>query len=311
MALLIVGERMTAFADAIARMRPGLDIRQWPEAGDLADIRYALAWAAEPGALSKLPNLELIISVGAGVDHLLSDPDLPDLPIVRFVDPDLTGRMSQYIVLQVMSHHRRMTELREAQSRRLWLDLVEANAADLRVGFMGFGELGQAAAEMLAPFGYQLFGWSRTAKAVPGVSCFAGEGEFDKFLGQCDILVSLLPLTPATKGIINSSLIDRLAHDGKLPGPVIINAGRGGSQVESDILAALGDGRLYAASFDVFEVEPLPQSSPLWLHPRVIVTPHNAAVSSPEAIAHYALSQMDAHASGAPLANLVDRERGY
>lgn len=311
MALLIVGKQIKAFADEIARMRPQLDIRFWPDAGNLADIDYALAWAPEPGLLNRLPQLQLIISVGAGVDHLLCDADLPDVPIVRFVDPDLTARMSEYIVLQVLSHHRRMSELREAQQRRLWLELIEPAAADLRVGIMGLGKLGQAAAAALRPFGYQLRGWSRSAKTISGMSCFAGAAEFETFLGQSDILLSLLPLTPATRGIINSALIGKLARDGKLPGPVIINAGRGGLQVEADIMAALRNGRLYAASLDVFESEPLPRSSPLWSHPRVFVTPHNAAVSSATAVARYALSQMDAHGAGRLLVNLVDRQRGY
>lgn len=311
MSLLIIGDRMKGFADEISRQRPAYPLRLWPDVGAPEDVHYVLAWQPEPGALAKLPNLKLILSVGAGVDHLLRDKLLPDVPIVRFVDPDLTTRMSEYIVLQVLTHHRRMTEFREAQARGIWNDLLEPAAADLRVGIMGLGELGRAALAALMPFGYQLSGWSRTAKTIDGVTTFAGSDGFDDFLHQADIVICLLPLTPETNGIINGALIDKLPKDGKLPGPVIINAGRGRLQVEADMIAALKDGRLYAASLDVFENEPLPQASPFWSHPRVVVTPHIAAVSSPGAVATYALNQIDAFEKGEPLANLVDRQRGY
>ena len=215
--------------------------------------------------------MRLIVSVGAGVDSLLDDATLPDLPLVRFVDPDLTGRMAEYIALNVLTHHRRMTEYRELQARREWKYLPEAPARDVRVGIMGLGVLGAAAARALAPFGYQLSGWSRTPKALDGVACFAGLDALDPFLAETDILAVLLPLTPATRGILNRALFAKLSLRGRnplLPGPVLINAGRGGLQRDADILAALEAGELYAASLDVFEQEPLPADSALWAHPR-------------------------------------------
>ncbi len=315
MALLIAcSSRGNEFAAVARSLDPDLDVRVAPDVGDPAEVHNVLAWWPQPGLLKTLPNLRLIVSVGAGVDHLFSDPDLPDVPIVRFVDPDLTGRMVEYIALHVLYHHRRMSEFRELQARKVWKYLPEPAAHEVRVGLMGLGVLGAAAASALKGFGYRVRGWSRTAKSLDGVAGFAGPGELDAFLAETDILAVLLPLTPQTRGTIDRRLIAKLSRrgrDDRLPGPVLINAGRGGLQVDADILAALEAGELYAASLDVFEAEPLPHSSPLWSHPRVVVTPHNAAESAPTAIVRYTLRQIAAHRKGERIDHVVDPKRGY
>jgi glyoxylate/hydroxypyruvate reductase A len=315
MALLIASNsRAEEFAAMARRLDPGLDVRIAPALGRMEEIDTALAWWPQPGLLKTLPNLRLIVSVGAGVDHLFADPDLPDVPIVRFVDPDLTGRMVEYVALHVLYHHRRMCEFRELQARKVWKYLAEPAAHEVRVGIMGLGVLGAACARALGVFGYQVRGWSRERKALSGITCFAGNPELDAFLANTDILAVLLPLTADTRGLINRSLLARLSRGGRhkdLPGPVLINAGRCGLQVDADILAALEADELYAASLDVFETEPLPHSSPLWSHPRVLITPHNAAESAPAAIVRYTLRQMAAMSRGEPLENIVDRRRGY
>ena len=315
MALLIIGsQRSQEFAAAAREAGPDLDIRVWPETGPVEDIRYALAWGPPKGALKGFPNLQLIISVGAGVDHLMRDPDLPDVPIVRYVDPDLTGRMVGYIGLHALLHQRRMCEFIELKQQRIWQYRPEPAAHEVRVGLMGLGVMGQAAAKALKAFGFQLRGWSRSQRNVEGVECFAGAAGLDAFLAGTDILASTLPLTPETKGILNRDLIRKLSQHGRhsrLPGPVLDNAGRGGLQVEADILAALEAGELYAASLDVFEKEPLPETSPLWSHPRVVITPHNAAESTSQSITRYMLRQIARHQAGEALENLVDRARGY
>ena len=315
MALLVAcSSRADQFADFLRRLDAKLDVRVAPDLGRIQDIRYALAWQPPPGLLATLPNLELIVSVGAGIDALLEDPTLPDVPMVRFVDPDLTGRMAEYVALHVLYHHRRMTEFRELQVRKVWKYLPEPAARELRVGLMGLGVLGSAAAAALRVFGYQLRGWSRERKSIDGVTCYAGRDELDVFLADTDIVAVLLPLTPDTRGILNRTLISKLSQQGRdeqLPGPVLINAGRGGLQVDADILAALDAGELYAATLDVFQAEPLPHSSPLWSHPRVVITPHNAAESAPLAISRYTLKQIRAQQAGEPLENIVDRRRGY
>ncbi len=315
MALLIASSsRAEQFAAEIRALDPDLDLRIAPDVGRTQEIDTVLVWQPPPGLLRALPKLELIVSVGAGVDALLQDATLPDVPLVRFVDPDLTGRMAAYIALNVLYHHRRMTELRELQAGKVWRYLPEPAASEVRVGLMGLGVLGTAAARALAALGYRLRGWSRTPKAVDGVASFSGSDGLAAFLAETDILAVLLPLTPETRGLLSRGLFAGLSRRGRsalLPGPVLINAGRGGVQVDADILAALDAGELYAASLDVFETEPLPQSSPLWSHPRVVVTPHIAAESSPAAIARYALAQRRACRLGEALPNLVDRARGY
>jgi glyoxylate/hydroxypyruvate reductase A len=256
----------------------------------------------------------LIVSVGAGVDALLEDGTLPDVPLVRFVDPDLTGRMAEYIALSALTHQRRMTEYRELQARREWRYLPEPAAHEVRVGIMGLGVLGTAAANALQVFGYQVRGWSRSPKRLEGVACYCGADALEPFLADTDILAVLLPLTPATRGILNRDLFRKLSVRGRselLPGPVLINAGRGGLQIDEHIAAALEAGELYAASLDVFQTEPLAADSPLWSHPRVLITPHNAAESAPAAIVRYALRQRHARSKGALLENVVDRTRGY
>lgn len=315
MALLIAatarGQQFAAYAKEVA---PDLDVRVAPDIGNPADIDTALVWLPPQGLLASLPNLKLIVSVGAGVDAILADPSLPPVPLTRFVDPDLTGRMAEYITLQVLYHQRRMTEYRLLQTQRTWKYIPEPAAHEVRVGIMGLGVLGSASAKALQALGYQVRAWSRATKTQEGVRSFAGEAELDAFLEGTDILAAILPLTPDTRGILNRDLFRKLSRTGRtplLPGPILINAGRGGLQIDADILAALEAGELYAASLDVFQTEPLPADSAFWGHPRVVVTPHNAAESAPSAIARYAVRQMRLLHEGKPLENVVDRTRGY
>jgi glyoxylate/hydroxypyruvate reductase A len=241
----------------------------------------------------------------------MGDPSLPDVPIVRIVDPDLTMRMTEYVVLHVLLHHRRFKLYDAHQKQRIWREEADPSAKQVRVGIMGLGVLGRAAAAALGPLGFQLKGWSRTPKSLPGVTTFAGETGLNPFLAETDILVCLLPLTPETRGFLNLAMFRELARDGVLGGPALINAGRGGLQIESDILRALYDGILTGASLDVFENEPLPAKSPLWSHPKIFVTPHNAAQSNPQALTKYVLGQIERFERGLPLENVIDRSRGY
>jgi glyoxylate/hydroxypyruvate reductase A len=309
--LAISGWEPDAWLERFRALGGGREIRLIPDIGDPATVNYVCAWKPPHGLLATLPKLRVIFSLGAGVDHLLSDPSLPDVPIVRIADPDLTMRMTEYVVLHVLLHHRRFKLYDASQHARRWRDEGDPAASDVRVGVMGLGVLGQAAAAALAPLGFQLAGWSRTPKQVGGVETFAGEAGLTPFLARTDILVSLLPLTEQTNGFLNYSLFQRLAREGVLGGPSLINAGRGGSQVEADILRALDDGTLTGASLDVFEREPLPADSPLWTHPKIFITPHNAAQSDPKALTKYVLGQIERFERGLPLENVVDRQRGY
>ncbi|MEZ5857189.1 MAG: glyoxylate/hydroxypyruvate reductase A [Hyphomicrobiaceae bacterium] len=281
------------------------------KAPSVEGYRYAAVWKPTPGFLARCQGLEVIFNLGAGVDALLKDPSLPNVPLVRVVNQDLTARMTEYVVLHCLMHHRRQRMLDDAQRDATWAAKDQWPASAIRVGVLGFGELGQDAAEVLARIGFDVAGWSRSRKQVAGVQSFAGESELPAFLARTDILVVLLPLTPGTQGILNRKLFQALARDGKLGGPVLINAGRGGLQVEADILSCLDDGTLSAATLDVFHEEPLPASSPFWRHPKVTVTPHNAADSDPDAISDDIAAQIRSYEAGAPLQNVVDRNRGY
>lgn len=289
-----------------------LDLRLWPNVGRPEDIDYALVWKPQPGELKKLPNLKAIFSLGAGVDHIYTDTDLPDdVPIIRVVDPNLTMRMSEYVMLHVLWHHRRQRIYDHFQTESKWLDLKQPAASETRVGVMGLGELGQDAAKKLKMMGFRVAGWSQSRKNIEGIDSFRGRGELKAFLNRTDILICLLPLTDGTRGLLNGAVFKDLAKDGFGDGPVLINAGRGDLQVECDIVTALENGDLYAATLDVFQEEPLPKESPLWAHPRVTITPHNSAVSDPRAINGYILRQIKRHRAGEPLDNVIDREKGY
>jgi glyoxylate/hydroxypyruvate reductase len=294
------------------RLLPDRKIVTLEEPFERRDVHYAASWKHPPGSLAELPNLAAIFSLGAGVDHLMSDRRLPDVPIARVVDADLTQRMSEYVVLHCLMHLRQAHRYAAQQRDRLWLDdRDQPSAGEVRVGIMGLGVLGGDAARKLKAIGFDVAGWSRSRKTLDGIATFAGEDGLEAFLARTDILVCLLPLTGATRGILNKRLFAKLARAGRLGGPVLINAGRGGLQVEADIVAALDEGTLKAATLDVFETEPLPADSPLWTHPAVTVTPHNAAVSEANAICARIADQIRRFEAGEPLHDLVDRKLGY
>jgi glyoxylate/hydroxypyruvate reductase len=278
---------------------------------DPASVRYAAVWKPKPGALGGFPNLQAIFNLGAGVDAVIADKTLPNVPLVRVAVGDLTQRMTEYVVMHVLMHHRRQGYYAEIQQKRVWAPKLQWAAGALRVGIMGMGVLGRDAADVLARIGFDVAGWSSTPKSIPGIRCFAGEAELGAFLARTDVLVCLLPLTPQTRGILNRKTFEALAHDGKLGGPVIINAGRGGLQAEDDLIAALNDGTLVAATLDVFGTEPLPADSPFWQHPKVTLSPHNAADTDADMISAYVTDQIVAFERGDALANVVDRATGY
>lgn len=275
-------------------------------------ITYAVVWKQPPNLLAGLPNLRAIFSVGAGVDHILGDTTLPpEVPIVRVVADNLTQHMVDFVVWRVLDHHRQGFLYRAQQRRKVWHEPPQPAASDVAVGIMGLGNLGRAAAKALLSLGFTVNGWSRTQQEMPGVATFHGDRGLAAFLAATDIMVVLLPLTPATRGIVDYRLLKQLRGRNALGGAVLINAGRGKLQVEADIVRALEDGTLKEASLDVFEAEPLARTSPLWTHPRVFVTPHAAATSDPNHLVGPMLEQMDAFERGEPLRNVVDRQSGY
>jgi glyoxylate/hydroxypyruvate reductase len=280
------------------------------KSADLSDARYAVLWKPDLDLFERAPNLQVLFSGGAGVDSILAVPGLPELPIVRFVDESLTTRMSEWVVLQCLSHLRQAPAYLAQQRTRVWRELHQPEAKELTVGIMGLGVLGQDSARKLKIMGFDVIGWSRTRKTIDGIETFDA-GELDAFLARTDILVGLLPLTDETRGIFNASLFSKLCQGGALGKPVFINAGRGGSQVEVDLLAALESGVLGGASLDVFNQEPLPADSAFWAMDKVIVTPHAASASDVRALFRNAEVQMERFERDEALQHLVDRTTGY
>lgn len=291
--------------------RDVIDLGAAENAGrDLSDCRYAILWQPDADLFSRAKNLEVLFSGGAGVDKVLALKGLPEVPLVRFVDPSLTRRMSEYVVLQCLYHLRQVTAYRASQKARRWQPLPQPEACAVTVGIMGLGELGRDAAAKLKRMGFNVIGWSRSVKTLDGIETFDATRR-DRFLAKTDILVGLLPLTAGTTGLFDLALFEKLRHGGPLGAPVFINAGRGGSQVEADIAAALDRGLLGGASLDVFEAEPLSAESPLWDRENVVITPHVAADSDVGALFAHVERQIARFEAGEPLEHVVGRERGY
>ena len=278
---------------------------------DLSDATYAIVWKPDPGLFAKATNLKVIFSGGAGVDHILTTYELPEVPIVRFVDRSLTDRMSEWVVWQCLHHLRHGALYAKQQQQHVWNEVIsQPEARDVTVGVMGLGVLGLDSVRKLKIMGFNVIGWSRSKKEIDGVETFDADS-LDAFLSQTDLLVGLLPLTPETEGLYDRSLFEKLHRKGPLGGPIFLNAGRGGSQNEPELIACLQDGSLKAASLDVFAQEPLAADSPLWSMPNVTITPHAAASSEVGALFAHVEQQIVRLEAGLPLQYTVDRRLGY
>jgi len=271
-------------------------------------IDYVLSFRPPPGLLKSLPHLKAAFSLGAGVDGFLADGDYPrGVPLVRFVDRTLSAEMAQFVLLHVLMRHRQQRLFDEAQSKRQWRQMVlPRRTEDTRIGLMGLGEIGAFAAQRLCELGFAVSGWSRGRKTIPGVKSFAGEAELEAFLRQADMLVCLLSLTRQTAGILNAKAFAAMPESG-----FVINVARGAHLVEQDLIASLDSGHLSGAVLDVFEAEPLPETSPLWRHPKITVTPHIAAISQPAVAAQYLLDGIAKFERGETPDNIVDVETAY
>jgi glyoxylate/hydroxypyruvate reductase len=292
---------------AFAAADPAINFRVWPASGPAGEIDYALAWHHPPGELKRYPNLKAIFSLGAGVEKLLRDRDLPAaVPIVRMVDRALTSGMTEYVLLHVLRYHRRAPELDSLQRRAEWVELENPPARERKVGILGLGVLGSDAAAKLAGLGFDVAGWSQSPKAIAGVASFTGADGLQKLLARSEILVCLLPLTSATAGILNARNLARLPR-----GASVVNAARGGHVVETDLLAALDSGHLAHATLDVVAEEPLPAGHPFWRHPKVTLTPHVASLTWPPTATEHIIANIRRHESGQEMAPLVDPTREY
>ena len=299
---------MADWRDALLECDPTLDIRLFPAAGDPADIEAAVCWTQHDMAeLRRYPRLRLIVSMGAGVDHLLRPPGPPPgIPVARLKDERLTTGMAEWVLLNVLRFHRQDLDYRALQAARVWEELPAPETAERRVGFLGLGELGLAAARACAALGFPVQGWTRRPRDIPGIATFHGEDGLRAMLARTDILVCLLPLTPYTRGVLNRGTLALLPR-----GAFLVNGARGGHVVQDDLLAALESGQVAAAALDVFEPEPLPPEHPFWAHPRVVMTPHAASITIPRSAAPQVVENLRRARAGEPLLNLVDFSAGY
>ncbi|MGH6992033.1 MAG: 2-hydroxyacid dehydrogenase [Caulobacteraceae bacterium] len=301
------GVPVETWSGALASVLPDVELRFEPDRGAAEEIDYILAWNMPPGFLRAFPRLRAIFSLGAGVEKLLADTTIPpDIPVVRMVDAGLGRAMSEFVLMSVLFHHRRMGEFAAQQRAQRWRPLSVPPAEQRTVGVLGLGELGVASARRLVEQGFRVRGWARRERRIEGIDVFAGDLEFSAFLSGCEILVCLLPLTVETRGILNSTTIARLPH-----GAALINVARGGHLVEDDLIAALDEGRLSAATLDVFETEPLPAGHRFWSDPRITIIPHSAALTEPPTAARRIAENIALDAKGEAMKWVVDRTAGY
>jgi glyoxylate/hydroxypyruvate reductase A len=271
-------------------------------------VNYFVGFRPPHGFLKSLFNLKLVISLGAGVDGFLGDPQFPKhVPLVRFKDESLALEMAQYVTMHVLMIHRHQRYFDQAQADHAWRQLMLPRTTDkTRIGILGMGEIGSTIAERLMALGFVVSGWSRTRKHLAGIRSFIGENELKAFLAQCDMLVCVLPLTPETRDMLNADLFALLPR-----GAWVINVARGAMLVEADLIAALDSGHLHGAVLDVFQTEPLPQDSPIWRHPRITATPHIAGITDPRVARRYIETCVTGMEAGVKPKDIVAVDRGY
>ncbi|UCH47607.1 MAG: glyoxylate/hydroxypyruvate reductase A [Betaproteobacteria bacterium] len=291
---------------AFAAALPEMPFQVWPDVEDTESVRYALVWNPPSGLLEKLPNLRAVLALGAGVDALLADPATPQVPVLRLLDAGLAPQMAEYAVYAVLHFHRRMRDYEKQQKQRIWNQLAPMPARSWSVGIMGTGVIGGLILEHLVTLGYLACGWSRSGTSIQGVESFAGEAELEAFLSKCRVVINVLPLTPHTIGILGRRTFNAMPR-----GSYVVNIGRGGHLIEEELVAALDSGQIAGAMLDVFNEEPLPQSSPLWSHPNVIVTPHIAGVTIAAEAEAQVIENVKRMERGEQPVGVVDRAKGY
>lgn len=308
MSILLISDRNTdSWITAIKNEDKDIKVEVYPDIQDKNEIEYALVWNHPPGVFNEFPNIKVIASMGAGVDHIVRDPELPeDAKITRIVDEQLATDMAEFVLARCMDHLRNLSLHQQFAQKEEWKPKSYKRIADVQVGIMGMGNLGTTVGKKLADAGFEVRGWANSQKDLEEINTFAGQEELDDFLSKSDVLVCLLPLTSETEDILNSDLFSKLPK-----GAFLINAARGNHLVEEDLLEAIEKEQLSGAALDVFRKEPLPEGHPFWKHPKIQVTPHNASVSKPSAAVPQVLENYRRMKAGEDLLNVVDREKGY
>jgi glyoxylate/hydroxypyruvate reductase len=306
--IIKMGEESPAeYISELRKLDPDLEIREWPDVGDPKDVDIAMVWKMPHGELAKFPNLKLIMSMAAGVDHVLGDPDMPrEVPLVRVTDPHMARSMGHWAAMNILRLHRETAHYDDLRSRREWPPERAFDTDTVQVGILGLGYLGTHVAKMLHAMGLKVQGWARSAKSIDGIRSFQGVDGLREMVATTNYLLCLLPSTPATVGVMNAELFARMPR-----GFYVLNCGRGAQLVEPDLTAALDSGQIAGAALDVFSVEPLPQDHPFWADKRIIMTPHHASEVFPPAVAATFMDNIQRCRAGRPLMGLVDLDIGY
>ena len=301
------GESADDYIEEMHRLEPHLQIREWPDVGSPGEVDIAMVWKMPHGELAKFPNLKLIISMAAGVDHVLSDPDRPKgVPIVRVTDPHMARSMGHWFLMNIIRLHRETARFDNLRAEKIWPPEIAFDTDAISVGILGLGYLGTHVAQMLKAVGLRVQGWSRTQKNLDGIQSFSGKVGLDQMLSNTNYLACLLPNTPATEGIMSLNCFNKMPR-----GSYVLNAGRGSQLVEADLLQALDNGQIKGAALDVFETEPLPRDHPFWTDTRILMTPHHAAEVFLPAAAQTFLKNIYSIRNNQPLTGLVNEELGY
>jgi glyoxylate/hydroxypyruvate reductase A len=298
--------RGAEWARLFAEKAPDIPFYCWPETGERKAVRYLAAWLPPEDIASQFPHLEILFSVGAGIDQFDFSSLPAQLPVVRMTEPGIAAGMVEYVTHAVLGIYRNSRLYAQQQREQRWQAQAARSMSQTRIGVLGLGMLGQAVLTQLHHFGFPCAGWSRSSHTLNGVECYSGDDGMPDFLARTDILICLLPLTDDTRGLLNQSLFQQLPR-----GATLINVGRGGHLIEADLLAALQNGQLSGAILDVCENEPLQPGHPFWLHPDIVLTPHIASITQPAGAVDAVLENIRRHQAGLPLIGLVDRQRGY